>query len=521
MTAFNELKNQYFLPFPNLSFGDCKATALVDGTAYFSRLAEVLNTVGTGTTTTANAEDFIYIAGWWLDLLGLKKGSLGKFALDSPGGSNYLIDLLKVKSQRGVDVRVLGWTYWPLRLPTYSGINMCTEQTIAALRQEVTLANKACLSTISHTAGAVHLKMAIIGTKAWTLAFTGGIDFVEDRHTDDLHTQIRDLPNYWHDIQVQIEGPAVQGIYDFFAQVWNEQLEPSRPVKRFHNVPSVIPGTPRIPPRKLATPVISGSQPASRHWVQSLRTVPVFKYRKFSLMPKNLPISFAPDGLFEIGSAWHKAIRAAKKHIYIEDQMFYSNELMQEINASLQAHKELKVILVEGIGDPNDPAWVKSSIETYRTKALLEGLLPHLDQTHIDRIRVFQRNLMIHAKTTLIDDRWAMIGSANFARRSLYTDIEHAVTIMDEDDRFVKEYRANLWGGHFNLPKSDRSQLDDLDTALYVWNPKWGTPPASGSPITLPPHFAQMPLPPRPIKYSRYLYDRFIDPDSREPWGFP
>ena len=51
--------------------------------------------------------------------------------------------------------------------------------------------------------------------------------------------------------------------------------------------------------------------------------------------------------------------------------------------------------------------------------------------------------LTVHAKTTLIDDQCAIIGSANAMRRSLFTDIEHSVIYVDAQDS-VTNYRTEL-----------------------------------------------------------------------------
>src|SRR5438552_3333279 len=57
--------------------------------------------------------------------------------------------------------------------------------------------------------------------------------------------------------------------------------------------------------------------------------------------------------------------------------------------------------------------------------------------------------ITVHAKTTLIDDKWAIIGSANCMRRSLYTDWEHSLAFIEGADNIVSGYRCKLWNEHF------------------------------------------------------------------------
>jgi len=85
---------------------------------------------------------------------------------------------------------------------------------------------------------------------------------------------------------------------------------------------------------------------------------------------------------------------------------------------------------------------------------------------------VAQPGITVHTKSTIVDDHWAIIGSNNVARRALYTDPEHAVAFVDEDDTAVKEYRKNLWCCHFrhNTP----ADFDDIQAGLHAWENAWG-----------------------------------------------
>ncbi len=231
------------------------------------------------------------------------------------------------------------------------------------------------------------------------------------------------------------------------------------------------------------------------------------------MLPEGDPISFASQGLFEVELAWRKAILAAEQYIYMEDQGFWSVDVFKWIKQALENRPNLKVILATGVKDPADP-----ELPAFNIVALQEGLLT-LTPAQLARIRIFGRNVVMHAKTTLIDDHWAIIGSANCMRRSLYTDLEHSVAVIDDLDVMVREYRVQLWGGHFNLPPSERSKLDSLELALNVWNASWGT---GGSGVSLPSYCGQISLPPSPVTLSddeKEKYDRYYDPDSRNAWG--
>jgi phosphatidylserine/phosphatidylglycerophosphate/cardiolipin synthase-like enzyme len=536
------LKKKYFVqpddtnppsePLP-ATFAGCRVTPLIDGGAYFADLAAQIAALGQGTAS-ENSNQFLYIAGWWLHLMGGKvnpsPGSSGAstgpsiglenpFSLDGPGDPNHLVDLLKAKAAAGVDVRVLGWVsssvmadYFVLTASIQNGagsirdVNVGTMAAIRELRKAPALADKACLNIISHSAGAVHTKMVLVGNGSGAIGYTGGLDLVGDRHGAQPHP-----PAQWHDVQAKVEGPAVQAMYDLYRSMWNEVK--ARKVRSFRyadeKIASHLPSTPTAPARTLPT------TPVGKHHVQSLRTVPRFNYTTFNILPENEKISFAPDGLFEVRSAWFNAILTAENYVYIEDQGFWSVEVMIWLNQALKARNDLKVILVTGITDPNDPHF-----PPYANVALFKGLLHDLNGQQRGRVRAFSRDLIVHTKSTIVDDHWAIIGSANAFRRSLYSDVEHAVGLLDEDDVLVQQYRTRLWSDHFGLlGPADQQKIADIDKALNVWDGTWGTP---GSGVALPTALTAIPLPTTQTVLSskdQDKYDRYADVDSREAWG--
>jgi hypothetical protein len=123
----------------------------------------------------------------------------------------------------------------------------------------------------------------------------------------------------------------------------------------------------------------------------------------------------------------------------------------------------------------------------------------------------------VHAKTTLIDDTWACIGSANCMRRSLYTDLEHSVGYIDLDNAAVKEYRKNLWSDHFRHAAAD---FDDIQAALWSWNSAWGT---AGAAPARPPELVPTIIPIVPDTLlqgnDKSKYDWYEDVNSQDAWG--
>jgi phosphatidylserine/phosphatidylglycerophosphate/cardiolipin synthase-like enzyme len=532
LADFDALKKKYFVqpddtvppsePLP-ATFGGCQVTPLIDGVEYFRDLATQIAPLGQGTPS-ENSVQFIYITGWVLGFTGLPASpgpppvaARPPFSLDGPGAPNLLIDVLKAKARAGVDVRVLGWIsfsgmadYGDLNTSVRKGmgsirdINLDTMASISALRKEPALAHKACLSIIAHSAGASHTKMVLIGDGHNVVGYTGGLDLENGRHGSQRHPA-----GQWHDVQARVEGPAVQAMFDFYRGLWNEIMR--RRIKSFRSgsemIASHTSGMSDVSARTFPTTQVG------KHHVQSLRTVPRFNYKSTNILPENEKISFAPDGLFEVRSAWFNAVLTAERYVYIEDQGFWSVEVMIWLNQALKARDDLKVILVKGINDPRDPPF-----PAYANVALFRGLLHDLNDQQRSRVRAFLSKVFVHTKTTIVDDHWAIIGSANAFRRSLYSDIEHAVGLLDECDALVREYRMRLWSDHLGLlDAADQQKIADIDKALNVWDSAWGTP---GSGVSLP--LTPIPLPTTTQVLSsknQEQYDRYNDLDSREAWG--
>lgn len=616
--------------------GDSSVTPLVDTVEYHAGLDAALASVGAGTRAANQTKgDFIHIHGWWLGLVGgqwvppgISGGpagwntTTGVPAYPNPAsvGPKTLLELLVEKARAGVDVRVMGWchhaiinSYLGLSLAAnIAGLNVMTLESIRALRNEPEIGGRAILNVVHHTGGAAHAKLVVVGDNTTAVGFTGGSDFVYNRLATSLH------PNgmSWHDIMARVEGPAVQGLYDWFKDTWDDATTLGgrpRPQTTFRTqvgeLRSTLLTSPPVAARTFTTP--SGS----KHHAQSLRTLPAHQYATVSFAG-SAPASAAPvAGEFKLKDAWQKAISAATRYIYMEDQSFQSTEILGWVNARLKAVPDLRVVLVTGGGtDPNDAA---TDTHAYLCQSLNGSLLAGLDAAQLARVRMFRRwgdnvpighanivgvspgpgattiletdisadvaenmlvslrafarqggvqaevvhhetadpttplrlrvktpappdafkvgpvelhmivGLVVHSKTTIVDDHWAMIGSANCMRRSLYTDKEHAVAFVDEGDVAVKEYRKKLWDHHFrHLNPAD---WDDLDAALHSWEPSWfaagaspGRPPRIGTPG--PEWIEPIPLPLqncKPLPFmKKHVYDTVLDVDSRDPWGF-
>jgi phosphatidylserine/phosphatidylglycerophosphate/cardiolipin synthase-like enzyme len=319
---------------------------------------------------------------------------------------------------------------------------------------------------------------------------------------------IAELDN-WHDAAISVRGPAVQILYDLFTNLWNEQLR--RPVETFFliegskevQIPSYEGGSLQMRPRTFHKKQIGN------HMVLVSRTLPVFR---FQLPRRTQSLSFSPNGTFEIAELLMNVIGNATKYIYIEDQYFYSQEIMDWINHRIRSCTNLKVILVQGEPDPAD----KSDKNGYIEKAVNEHLLgikPNkLSSSQKKQIGYFTRvdKVIIHSKLLMVDDICLVIGSANCARRSLYTDIECNIASMDTTGQLVKKTRADLWGEQLGVSSKERSKLEDIQFSLGLWKKEWGNSTIEGTSKV-----KEFPIPLVPVPFN--IFYPLEDPDSRSP----
>lgn len=484
----------------------CTVVPRIGGTAYFPALKAAMTRPGV---------ERILVSGWWLD---------EQISLDGPPtgggiGGQSVVDLLKARAAAGVDVRVMGWMIAPdlassmllRRVPPPGGgatsmgplqdflnVNFRTIQFINALRTAPALADKAILNTLSHPAGAVHVKGACVLGGGPAVAFTGGIDLQGGRW----------LTSGWHDIQAEMTGGVAQGFFDFYRQMW-EEIRGRSPST--YNIWGVTAASHTATTPALAAATLTAAPGGTVHG-QSLRTVPKFVFPTLpGIAPRNTAPSFAPNGVTEVRDAWAKAISGASKYIYIEDQGFTSTEVFDWINARVKAVADLKVILLIGGNDPTapNPGVMIAAMQDAVNNHLLAGLTP----AQRDRVGFFGYwRKFVHAKTTIVDDLWAMIGSANCMRRSLYTDFEHSVGFMDSAGTAVPTYRRNLWRVHLG---ADHAAIDAGIAAWFALPFRAASPPA-GDPVQR----FRLPFPsPTITTRDRFIIDNFIDADARQTWG--
>jgi phosphatidylserine/phosphatidylglycerophosphate/cardiolipin synthase-like enzyme len=434
-----------------------RVETLVHGATYFQRLLEAIAELAAG--------DQVYFTDW--------RGDPDERLSEGPGSEIGAV--LCQAARRGVSVKGLLWRSHADRL----GFSAKENRHLGVLVNEA--GGEVLLDQRVRLGGSHHQKLVVIRHGAGTaddVAFVGGIDLSHSRRDDADHlgdpqrqpmsAQYGQTPP-WHDVQVAIKGPAVGDLDFTFRERWTDPGQLSRdPVGILHDLlrrtnrrAGVLPPMPPDPP-------VQGA-----HAVQVLRT--------YGRRQGGYP--FAPQGERSIARGYEKALRRARRLIYIEDQFLWSTVVMRPFVDALTANPQLHLIAVV-------PRYFdQGSTLTLRPNQVgREQAVRALVDAGGDRVAIFDVEnrlgvpVYVHAKVCVIDDVWTSVGSDNFNRRSWGHDSEIACAVLDEEHdpraptdpaglgdgarRYARDLRLQLWREHFGREDGDDGDL--LDPAEAV-----------------------------------------------------
>jgi phosphatidylserine/phosphatidylglycerophosphate/cardiolipin synthase-like enzyme len=434
--------------------------------------------------------------------------------------------------QRGATVKGLMWRSHLDRLRFSSEENRDLSERVNEAGGEVLLDQRV------RPAGSHHQKFVVVrhpDRPADDTAFLGGIDLAHGRRDDADHRgDPQSLPfahQYgprppWHDVHVQLRGPAVRDVEDVFRERWEDPAALSR--LPWQAVPDELRGEDRqadpLPP---PTPDPPHAGTCS---VQLLRTYP----RRHPGYP------FAPDGERSAARGYAKALRRARRLVYVEDQYLWSADVARVFAAALRREPRLHLVAVvprypdqdDRLGQP--PVRLGHAQALQMVRAAGGSRVQVLDVENHDGDPVY-----VHAKVCVVDDVWATVGSDNFNRRSWTHDSELTAAILDQqlDGRhprdpaglgdgartFARELRLELWREHLDR-RDDDGLIDPGDAveairasaaALDAWY-------AGGRSGPRPPGRLRVHSTVHLPLWQRLLaspaYHLLVDPDGRPAW---
>ena len=422
-------------------------TALIDGDESFVAMAAAIQTAGA-------SDHYIYMLNWFIDT---------DVALDPAGGpktgaaSTKLGDLLVNASALGVQVRAMAWQ-------GFFGQNKAAVKAINRLVNGAAILDNNTLNQRLGPFGSHHQKILIVKGKEGLIAFCGGVDFNLDR----IASVKAQAGSPMHDVHCRVAGPAAFDLLKIFRERWEDHpdsaaLDASKGTLRGIAEP--------LPP------------PAGEQFVQIGRT-----YGNGSAHPgirsaKGKPFyTFAPKGERTAETMIFHAIEKAQKFIYVEDQYLVSMEASNKLLAQLSKIEKLVILIPHpsliGLGHPNIWRLQKRFIDNFKAdpKVVVCYLKPAGAKPDPKRVSPSTIHTYVHAKTWIMDDKFAIIGSANCGQRSYTHDSEAVAGIYDESKdtpctlHFAHELRIRLWAEHLNMKPA--AVFDPIGSAAH-----WFAPP--------------------------------------------
>mmetsp|Transcript_48390 Transcript_48390/g.121997 ORF Transcript_48390/g.121997 Transcript_48390/m.121997 type:complete len:575 (+) Transcript_48390:46-1770(+) len=415
---------------------------LPNGDRFMSRLHEVLNSTVEG--------DFIYASFWEINAQVILKPVRGKSeAAQRADNATRLINVLAAASARNVTIRIL----------VSSGIM----QTLMHLRAQCDLINSRCGPETcvmdnrhGHTStGSSHEKMWMVRRGQNLIVFTGSMDVASVRWDTARHNinssrwqkQPSDPVRHfaWHGTMYEIQGGAAEDIYQTFLDRWNDPVAP----KGGALVP--LPRWQPVDERNFSG--YTGSLPC-----QVVRTFSCQGARKLGIYQQ-----FAPYGEFTYAALWFKALRAARKYIFVADQFMFYDEAMEAV-AEAAEHVDFVILVTDPqiayitlpTGRKVRSTIYSDALQYYQYGAVF-GALETRDPTGklAQKVHMFSlvkegleadhpaNQIYDHEKTLIIDDEFALVGSTGVERVGFTNDAELSVGI--ESGEFVSGLRRKIF----------------------------------------------------------------------------
>jgi cardiolipin synthase len=227
-----------------------------------------------------------------------------------------------------------------------------------------------------------HRKIVIVDG---SVAFTGGMNI-----GDEYLGRVRYF-GYWRDTMLRLEGPAVAGLQRVFSEDWDFAAR------------EALTGAPYFPE--------TGAK--GEHAVQVVESGP----------------DQEPNSIREV---YFAAILAATKRLWIASPYFVPDGGM--LDALRLARMRGVDVRLLGLWRPDH--WMAYYAGRYYWADML-ALGAHVYQ--------YKRGMM-HAKVVLVDDDWAMVGSANLDNRSLHLNFEIACLLYSRDlvAELARQYERDL-----------------------------------------------------------------------------
>jgi len=263
----------------------------------------------------------------------------------------------------------------------------------------------------------------------------------------------------WHDIHAMVKGPIVWDLIYHFNQRWVYSIwKDIRQVKKI------------VKPSSIGHYLMSTSPPPILSFtgdgdteITALRTCKQLSESKNN-DDHDLDYDSSIQGSDSVCSWYDTMFSKAKDSIYIEDQFLFQDKAITQILVNrLKDERNLKIITV-GPMEPNLPGFVFGIISKESINHINSNLAA-LRKAGKNRVRTYslisqhntfknrRKQIYIHSKLVIVDDKWITIGSANTDRDGLEYSTEFDLGIVSSD--LSPRLRVKLWREHLKTNDMD------------------------------------------------------------------
>ena len=251
-----------------------------------------------------------------------------------------------------------------------------------------------------------HRKILIVDGE---VAFTGGIN-IDRNYANSSMSVHRTVKNGWRDTHIEIRGTAVQGLQRLFDTTWNAHGGDGSGVAERYFSRSSIPG--------------------GHHLVRVLSA------------------TGGDQSISPIRIAYQYAMEAARERIWITTSYFAPDpDFLRTMKDAASRGVDVSILVA---GQDTDAPLLLYASRSFYGDLLKSG------------VRIYEsRDIMLHAKTAVIDGVWSTVGSSNLDYRSFIHNDEVNAVIVGED--FAREME--------DLFRQDLAQADAISLARWQDRP--------------------------------------------------
>lgn len=394
-------------------------SVIIDGADYFRALREAL----------LQAERLIVMVGWDFDfeieMLPGESDSRGNAPDGFPNAIGPFLDAL-VDRCEGLDIYLLKWSGGALIAP---GRMLPTARIKLLSPDQVHLAFDG-----RHPIGACHHQKVVSIDDS--VAFCGGIDVTDGRWDTSEHLahdalrRLKDgeIAQPWHDATTVMSGPAAAALSDLCRARWERAND---------------------------GPMDEDFSPGQHRWPASV--TPGFRNIDVAIA-RTEPPEHDRKTVAEIEHLYLDSIAAARDLIYLESQYFAADSITEAIRRRLQEPDGPEVIVI-------NPYAAQQVVEDQAMHVTRSRMIRELrQQDPYGRFAILHpvndagEDIYVHAKVSIIDDRFLRVGSSNIDRRSMGFDTESDVAILADsrrDRRRIAEIRNGLIAEHLGCDPDD------------------------------------------------------------------